>query len=47
MLQSRHSADLTEDQVDALWTQVRLTSDMLASHVPPSVARGPPNDTVE
>jgi hypothetical protein len=31
--------DLTEDQVDALWSWVRIASDSLASHVPPSVTR--------
>jgi hypothetical protein len=47
LLGSGHSADLTEDQVDALWTQVHPASDLLASHVPPSVARGPPDGAVE
>jgi hypothetical protein len=41
------SVDLTEDQVDALWTRVRQASDSLVSHVPPSLACGPPDGTVE
>jgi hypothetical protein len=47
LLGSGHNADLTEDQVDALWTQVCPTSDLLVSYVPPSVARGPPGVTGE
>jgi hypothetical protein len=38
-----HFPELTEDQVDALWTWVRVASDLLASCVPPLVAYNPPN----
>jgi hypothetical protein len=34
---------LTEDKVDALWSRVRAVTISLASHVPPSVARNPPD----
>jgi hypothetical protein len=37
--------DLTEDQEDALWAWVHVASDSLASHVPPSVTRSPPDGT--
>jgi hypothetical protein len=47
LLGSGRSADLTEDQVDALWTQVHPALDLLASHVPSSVACGPPDGAVE
>jgi hypothetical protein len=47
LLGSERNADLTEDQVDALWTWVRTASDSLASHVPPSFARGPPDSVGE
>jgi hypothetical protein len=47
LLMSRHNADLTEDQVDALWTWVCAASDSLASHVLPSIAHSPPNGTGE
>jgi hypothetical protein len=43
MLGSRSNANLTEDQAYALWTWVRVASDSLASHVPPSVAHSPPD----
>jgi hypothetical protein len=46
LLGSRYNAYLIEDQVDALWTQVCQASDLLASHVPPSVGRGPPDGVV-
>jgi hypothetical protein len=45
LLRSRHNMDLTEDQEDALWAWVHVASDSLASHVPPSVARSPPDGT--
>jgi hypothetical protein len=45
LLGSRRNADLTEDEADTIWTQVRMASDMLASCVPPSVAHGPPDGT--
>jgi hypothetical protein len=41
VLGSGCNADLTEDEADALWTQVRMASDSLTSYVPSSVARGP------
>jgi hypothetical protein len=37
------NVDLTEDQVDAVWTQVRQALDSLVSFVPPSAACGSPN----
>jgi hypothetical protein len=43
LLGSRCNAVLTEDQVDALRTQVHPTSDLLASFVPPSAAHGSPD----
>jgi hypothetical protein len=45
-LWSGRNADLTEDQVDALWSRVRATLGSLASHVPPSVTRSSPPDDV-
>jgi hypothetical protein len=44
LLRFRHNEDLTEDQGDALWTQVRVASDSLVSYVPPSVACNPPEN---
>jgi hypothetical protein len=41
--ESGRNVDLTEDQVDALWTHVRPTSDLLTSFIPPSVACSSPN----
>jgi hypothetical protein len=38
---------LMEDQVDTLWILARLTSDLLASYVLPSVAHGPPDGAGE
>jgi hypothetical protein len=43
LLRSGHNAALMEDQVDALWILARPASDLLASHVLPSVAHGRPN----
>jgi hypothetical protein len=43
VLGSRRSADLTKDEADALWTWVRVALDLLASYVPSSVARNPPD----
>jgi hypothetical protein len=43
LLGSRHNVDLTEDQVDTLWTQTRLASDSLTSYVLPSAARSSPD----
>jgi hypothetical protein len=47
VLRSEHNADLTEDEVDALWTQMHMASDSVASYVPSSVARKPLNDARE
>jgi hypothetical protein len=47
VLGSKRSVDLTEDEVDALWTRVRVASDLLASYVPSSVAHNPPDGTGE
>jgi hypothetical protein len=38
-----HDAVLMEGQVDALWILPCLASDLLASHVLPSVAQEPPD----
>jgi hypothetical protein len=43
VLGSRRSADLTEDEGNALWIRVHAASDSMASHAPSSVARNPPN----
>jgi hypothetical protein len=47
LLRSEHNADLTEDEVDTLWTWVRAGSDSLASYVPSVIAYGPPDDARE
>jgi hypothetical protein len=47
LLGSRRNADLTEVEVDALWTQVHMASNSLASYVPSSVAHITPNGAVE
>jgi hypothetical protein len=41
------NVDLTEDQVDALWTQTHQTLDSLTSFVTPSVSRGSPDGARE
>jgi hypothetical protein len=41
LLGSGRSADLTEDEADALWTWVHMASNSLTSHVPSLVARDP------
>jgi hypothetical protein len=38
LLESRCNADLTEDEADALWTQVHMDLDSLALYVPSLVA---------
>jgi hypothetical protein len=45
LLGSRHNADLTEGQLDALWTQMCQASESLALSIPPSVACDSPDDT--
>jgi hypothetical protein len=47
VLGSRRIADLTKDEADALWNWVRAASDLLASHVPSSVARNRPDGAEE
>jgi hypothetical protein len=47
LLGSRRNADLTEVEADALWTQVHMASNSLASYVPSSVAHSTPNGAVE
>jgi hypothetical protein len=47
LLRSRNNTALTNNRVDALWILARPTSDLLASHVLPSIARGPPDGTEE
>jgi hypothetical protein len=46
-LGSGRNAYFTEDEEDALWTRVRTTSDLLASHVPSSATRYPPDGAGE
>jgi hypothetical protein len=41
LLRSERNVGLTEDWVDALWILARLASDLLASHILPSVAHDP------
>jgi hypothetical protein len=43
LLRSGCNADLTKDQADALWTQVRTALDSLAWHNPLTIARSPPD----
>jgi hypothetical protein len=43
MLRSTHDAKVIEDDADALWAQVHVTSDSLALNVPSSVARNTPD----
>jgi hypothetical protein len=47
LLRSGCNVDITDDQVDALWTQVHVASDLLVSHVPPSFAYSPPDSAWE
>jgi hypothetical protein len=47
VLRSRHNADLMEDQMGPLWIQACPASDSMASHILPSVARGPPDGAGE
>jgi hypothetical protein len=47
LLMSGHNADLIGDQAYALWTRVHAASDLLVSHVSPSVARSPPDSAGE
>jgi hypothetical protein len=44
LLGSQWDADLSDDQVDALWPLVSAALDSLASLVPSSLARNPPDD---
>jgi hypothetical protein len=43
VLGSGCSADLMEDEADALWIRVCIASNSLALHVPFLVARNPPD----
>jgi hypothetical protein len=43
VLRSERSIVLIEDEADALWIQVCAASDLLASHIPSSVARNHPD----
>jgi hypothetical protein len=45
VLKSGRSADLIEDEANALRTWVHTASDLLASYVPSSVACNPPDGT--
>jgi hypothetical protein len=47
LLESGHNVDLTEDEADALWTQVRTASDSLVLYVLSPVARRPVNGAEE
>jgi hypothetical protein len=42
-----HSVDLIEDKLDVVWTRVHVALDSLASHVPSSIARNPPDGVGE
>jgi hypothetical protein len=44
LLGSRSNADLTDDQVDALWSMVSVALDSLVSLVPSLIAHDPPDD---
>jgi hypothetical protein len=45
LLGSGRNTNMTERQVDALWTRVHQDSDSLVSFVPPLVAHGSPDST--
>jgi hypothetical protein len=47
LLESGRNMDLTEDQANALWTLMCTASDSLASNIPSSVARSPPDGAGE
>jgi hypothetical protein len=47
VLMSRCSMSLTKDEVDALWTRVRVASDSLVLHVPSLVSRNLPDGAGE
>jgi hypothetical protein len=47
LLWSGHNTYLTEDEADVVWTRVHVALGSLASYVPSSVARGPPDGTME
>jgi hypothetical protein len=44
---SGHNADLTEGQLDALWTQMHRASESLELGIPSSVAHDSPDDIGE
>jgi hypothetical protein len=44
LLGSRRDAYLSNNQADALWPLVSVASDLLASLLPSSLPRDPPND---
>jgi hypothetical protein len=43
LLGSGYNADLTSDEMEALWARTRWASESLSSRVPPSAACGPPD----
>jgi hypothetical protein len=47
LLGSGYNADLSCDEMEALWPRTRRASESLSSHVPPSAARTPPEDAEE
>jgi hypothetical protein len=47
LLGSGCNADLTEGQLDTLWTQTRQASESLALSIPPSAAHNSPDDIGE
>jgi hypothetical protein len=47
LLRSGRSMSLTEGEADALWTRLCMASNLMAMHVPSSVARNPPNEAGE
>jgi hypothetical protein len=47
VLGSERSVGLIDNEVDALWSHMRVAVDSLSSHVPSAVAHNPPNSAGE
>jgi hypothetical protein len=47
VLGTERNMGLKEDEVNALWSRVHAAADSLASHIPSSVARNPPDSMGE
>jgi hypothetical protein len=47
VLGSKHSVELIDNEVDALWSHMCVAADSLSSHVPSAVACNPPNGAGE